>query len=682
MPLLALLLTLLALHSAPARADGFFDPPEPTPERRAELAALCSRLEALGLPAIPPEAEWVRYQGDALLNLAMWYPVSSVLNPVPFFDEPILQPVQNLTSLAWQWTPENGSPVLCGVTGFLVAMSENDSVVPDRLARTTAGLRQSLLQDAAERTDDSSGASVVSILTLYRDRHPLGECNLGPVVFFCAQLHRHGESAQADALLQILDAAGVRPKAEEDAFRLLCQIQTASLLRSSARTNDLPAFIAAIRDSIARCPYPKTNPYDHDPREELLKSARRRLETESSIPGVPDDLQPLALALDRASYCSSKSDNRRFGSKIRHLPWLLRGAVPDDIAVGDAAVQRIPRMGPRAFDILLPLLDDEALVDGNWDAGHDVVAVAKGLWNADVSRPFYTRGQVAKVLLGDILPDSVGESLFHGKWPDKSERDARLRDLVGDGDDERVFLPYLAPNRSGNELDVFLGNDKVSLLGADAFLFAWLASRAAGDPLPGLENALENIVRNTPLREADSSNFDKEPDPFRTLFAASIYIASRGEAAAPFRDRILAVCKAHAGSWKPPAGPMVPKDAFGRSEDETVTLTFDKPRYAQKRGRAWYAAWSKALASIPLGPSDEASLDARSNDFAQWFRAMGLAYWNADDDDSQDTTQLPPPPALLKSTFDRIPGFQENAEGKVDFGFDFLGGVDTHIQSL
>ncbi len=82
-PVLLIPLLVLAASAATAVADGFFDPPEPTPERRAELDALCSRLEALGLPAIPPEAKWVRYQGNALRNASLRYLIPSVSSPVP-----------------------------------------------------------------------------------------------------------------------------------------------------------------------------------------------------------------------------------------------------------------------------------------------------------------------------------------------------------------------------------------------------------------------------------------------------------------------------------------------------------------------------------------------------------------------------------------------------------------------
>ena len=624
-PCKAALLAVLMAGLCPGllRADGFFDPPPPSAERLAALDALCERLEALGMPAVPPDAEWV-----FLSEMDMW-PSSETTRPdghrrIPFFGG---KQDCRTSGNAWRWRPAtNGAACFLSVYGdaFPAAAQEEYGPSPARLARAEAGLRNAL-RDAAEGDE-----------TLV-DR--------GPAVLFAAQLHRRGRSAQAAALLAELEGAGALPAAERSARADLGRAQFAELLRSPVRTNDLAASAAALEGTIARFPEAYSNisvhrvGHDPDPRVDLLRGARGRLAAEGEpVPGVPDDLQGLARALDRATEtdgwlnaCDPAIEDYD-ALLFENVPWLLVDAWARAIpAPASNAVWSVRALGPRAPDLLLPLLRDSTFVDGEWwSAGRRSAGLA------------YTRADAARCLLREMLPRPLFDALSAG--PGDGRAEAALRALLADAGPDDLFALYLAVNPNGTPRDFCSGFSR----GSGGLLLAWLADRAAEGPLPGIEARLEGVVRDVPLREWPAEAFDKEPGPQRALCLAAFYAAVRGEAAAPFRDRLLGVLRERAASWEPPSGRFPDRDALGLV-DGTVELRYTDPDLTRRLGRAWHARWADALAAVPLGPSDPAALRARAAELAGWLRAAALL--DADDRPlfHPGLDAVPPVPELLRA---------------------------------
>lgn len=590
-PTLLLAVLMAGLRPGQARADGFFDPPAPPPERVAELDALCARLEALGMPAVPPDADWV-FCGEKGAWPPDEYMFSNRRRPIPFFGGDDVPVAGN----AWRWRPAPDAPaVVLSVYGDVLSASPDfnpDNLPPARLGRATAGLRAVL----ADATPDPATTTP------------------GPAVLFCAQLHRHGETARAAALLGLLGDA------EASATNALGRAQYAALLRSSARTNDLPAFAAALEKNLVRFP----DAYAKDPRPELLAGVRSRIDAEGSpVPGVPEDLQDLAHALDRAS--ADELWTGAFGpavenydlSRVSDVPWFLPEAWTDVFPRPSNVVSRVRALGPRALDLLLPLLRDKTLVDGQW-----------------VHSPYdrsmnFTRADAAECILRDLLPEPVRTAFFDADPGDA--RDAALRALVAKADAEDRFLFYLLGENRRTPWHV--------LAGWDGLLLAWLAERAAAGPLPKVEARLEKAIRDVP----QSSFFSDDPDPGppRALCLALFYAAFRGEAGAPFRDRVLALLRDRAASWEPPSGRIPVRDVFGRP-DGTVEYRFKDPDFARRRGRAWYAKWAEAFASVPAAPVDSAAL-------ADWLRSAVLVGCDDEPLFRPDLDAVPPAPELLRA---------------------------------
>ena len=635
---LALLLPLLALA---ARADGFFDPPAPAPERVAALDALCARLEALGMPAVPPDAEWVflpRTGSGSWTASPTTFPDAHRL-PIPFFGS-----AAAADGNAWRWRPAPDAPALVlTVFGDVLSGEEEDSV-PSRLGRATAGLRAALA--ATPEVSPSVGKAPESRLRA-------GSTWFGSVVLFSAQLHRHGETAEAAAFLGLLDGAGRGAEGEASASNALGRAQYAALLRSPARTNDLPAFAAALEENLARFPdaYAKSASADArfaglsaelaeklaerfaalepavsgtDPRADLLAGVRSRIAAaDTPVPGVPADLQDLVRALDAAS--ADELWNDAFGPAVENydvyrladVPWLLPEACSGVFPWPSNAVSRIRLLGPRALDLLLPLLRDRTLVDGDWT--HEPYD----------RRTNFTRADAAESILRDLLPEPVRDAFFDAVPGDA--RDAALRALVPAADAEERFLLYLWRDTWGTPWHV--------LDGWDGLLLAWLAERAAEGPLPKVEARLEKNIRDVPR----SSFFSDDPDPGppRALCLALFYAAFRGEAGAPFRDRVLALLRDRAASWEPPAGRIPVLDAFGRP-DGTIEYRFKDPDFARRRGRAWYAKWAEAFAAVPAAPVDSAVL-------AAWLRRAALVDCDGKPLLRPDLDAAPPAPELLRA---------------------------------
>lgn len=587
-----LLLLLLAVAAASAAADGFFDPPPPPPERVAELDALCARLEALGMPAVPPDADWV-FCGES----GMW-PSDATTFPdgdrasIPFFGSADATIAGN----AWRWRPAPDAPAcVLSVYGDLFAASpgfQPEQLPLARLGRATAGLRAALADNPPDPATTTPG----------------------PAVLFCAQLHRHGETARAAALLGLLGGA------EPSATGALGRAQFAALLRSPARTNDLPAFAAALEENLARFP----DAYATDPRTGLLAGIRGRVAAAGKpVPGVPADLQELVRALDRAT--KTDGDPDAFGpagedfdyERLLDIPWLLPEAWTNALPVPSNAVWRVRALGPRALDLLLPLLDDPTMVDGQW---YDSGCTSYRTW---------TRADAARSILSGLLPLAVEREAM-GRATDAATR-AALRALVAEADAEDRFLLYLLREADRTPWHV--------LSGWDGLLLAWLAERAAEGPLPKIEARLEKTIRDVPQLSFFCDA--REAGPQRALVLALFYAAFRGEAGAPFRDRILAVLRDRAASWEPPSGRMPVRDVFGRP-DGTVEFRYKNPDFARRRGRAWYAKWAEAFASVPSGPVDSAAL-------ADWLRCAALVGYDDEPLFRPGLAAVPPAPELLRA---------------------------------
>ena len=650
-----LLLPLLALA---ARADGFFDPPAPAPERVAALDALCARLEALGMPAVPPDAEWVflpRTGSGSWTASATTFPDAHLL-PIPFFGS-----AAAVDGNAWRWRPAPDAPALVLTVFGDVLSGEDEDAVPSRLGRATAGLRAAL----AARPE-----GFPSVGKAPESRLRAGSTWLGSVVLFSAQLHRHGETAEAAAFLGLLDGTGRGAEGEASASNALGRAHYAALLRSPARTNDLPAFAAALEENLARFPdaYANCSSADarfadlsreiaenlaerfaalepaisgNDPRAELLAGVRSRIAAaDTPVPGVPADLQDLVRALDAAS--ADELWNDAFGpavenydtTRLADVPWLLPEACSGVFPWPSNAISRIRLLGPRALDLLLPLLGDRTLVDGDW-AHPPYVRSAN-----------FTRADAAESILRDLLPEPVRDAFFDAD--PGNARDAALRALVPAADAEERFLFYLWRDPWRTPWHV--------LDGWDGLLLAWLAERAAEGPLPKVEARLEAIAREATLLDAwDQSAGIFGPQPQRALCLALFYAAFRGEAAAPFRDRVLAALRDRAASWEPPSGPVPVRDALGNGDGETIEHTFKDPDRARRRGRAWFAKWADGFAAVPLGPSDPAALRARAAELAAWLRCAALV----DSDDKlllrPDLDAVPPAPGLLRAVVAPFP---------------------------
>ena len=134
---------------------------------------------------------------------------------------------------------------------------------------------------------------------------------------------------------------------------------------------------------------------------------------------------------------------------------------------------------------------------------------------------------------------------------------------------------------------------------------------------------------------------DPDPGPPRALCLALFYAAFRGEAGAPFRDRVLALLRDRAASWEPPSGRIPVRDVFGRP-DGTVEYRFKDPDFARRRGRAWYAKWAEAFASVPAAPVDSAAL-------ADWLRSAVLVGCDDEPLFRPDLDAVPPAPELLRA---------------------------------
>lgn len=616
-------LLLLAAAAATAAADGFFDPPPPPPERVAELDALCARLEALGMPAVPPDAEWVRdpAAGAGYLFGRTWF-LARFLT-VPFFPN-----ADKLDGNAWRWTPAPDEPArVLTVYGDDLRASRDyhpEWLDAARLPRALAGLRSALA-----------------------GRAPGAATNLlGPVVLFSAQLHRHGETAHAAAFLDLLDAAGRRAEAEASASNFLGRVRFAKLAQSPLRKKDLPAFADALERNLALFPNAfapappdlavpsardapahlaevlRTIKRDGiftgnipDPRLEMLAEVRDRI-AGRPIPGVPDDLQDLARALDSATgrdgSLATKGRELTW-QRLLDIPWLLPEAWTNALPVPSNAVWRVRALGPRALDLLLPLLRDETAVDGDWFL--------------DTHKHTYTRADAAKRLLWEILSGGIGAGFFAADPGD--DRDNRLRAAVSDAED--LFLFYLH-----SPLDLRHGRD--------GLLLAWLAERAAAGPLPKVEAKLGEIVRTVPPPVTPPFG-DTVPSPQRELFFALFYAAVRGEAGAAFRDRILADCRDFAASWEPSSRSIESPNAFGGD--------YPDPDLARRRARAWYAMWADAFAALPSGPADPAARTALAAEVADWLRATARA--NYDDVPVFRTCPVPPVPALVRGLLESFP---------------------------
>ena len=604
-PCKAALLAFLMAGLCPGqlRADGFFDPPPPSAERVAALDALCERLEALGMPAVPPDAEWVwLYEAHSWAGAEPRRSLEpSPASRVPYFGEPA---AHKLDGNAWLWKPSPSEPARLLLVYGDVFVAGPDGKVENFLDSTRARLRRA-----------TTGLHAALALP----GGPPPDAILGPAVLFCAQLHRHGDSAHAAALLALLEEAGRLDEATAGAEAALGRAKFARLQEALAGLDHLREFADALAENLARFPGAFSNAVPggmRDPRPALLDGARRRLDSaEKPVPGVPDDLQDLVQALDRATEgldepgALGPAGEQLPWFTLREIPWLLPDAWTNALPVPTGVVWRIRALGPRAADLLLPLLDDPTFVAGHWWGRGDYR-----------TKTFESRADAAGALLHSLLPP--GEA----RVPPDNDFAAFFRDRIRDADDEDRFLLYLTQNSEHSPWH--------TLAGHDGLLLAWFAERAAAGPLRKVEDRLESIVRDIPVR----NDIDGELAAPRALLLAGFYAAVRGEAAASFRDRLLAALRGHAAAWEPPSVAEPIRDILGRPcPGRFVRERYKDPDLARRRARDWYARQAGALAAVPLGPADPAALRARAGELAGWLRAAALG------------ADPPPAPALLQA---------------------------------
>ena len=579
MPLLALLLTLLALHSATARADGFFDPPEPTPERRAELDALCSRLEALGLPAIPPEAEWAYIEHERGSHHF------GERNDV-YFD----QYSKTARGNAWRLPAEEsgGTNVFVTVDGRRIVLPPDSGAqtawAPVRIQRDIVGLHKAL-DENANLTDEYRLDSV------------------GKSLLFAAELFRSGREAAADALVAAIerDPRGLSG-AERDAaiFRARADVRAAGL--AFFASGDFAALAAALEDSLRRIP-PLGEKDDgapvNDRRETWLAQLRPRLAGEQppELEGLDEENQALARALADEPAGPNHYENLPHFYHDNNLPWLLPAAWTNFVANDDDVQTRILRRGPAALPLLAAMAEGDAWpVVGDWRAND---------W-ADAIPPFCTRADVAK----RILTRFAFATLKVGWDEDRSAVAARLRDRLANATEEEVARFYLGVAK--NELP--------------ALLEAWLARRAGAGPLPWLEDAIL-----AGLQGPFVYSFYAE-DLFaggRALDVADSYLAVRGEAAAAFRNRIVEALQVIAETATMPGKKetTLPDGRVQTVEYEYIPNSFtfkndeqvaDLPEQYISKLRNWATGMARQFAGLELASGAPDDIRNRAETLAAW----------------------------------------------------------------
>ena len=564
MKCLLLAILLVSLHSAPARADGFFDPPEPTPERRAELDALCSRLENLGLPVVPPDAEWghiVAEKGGFRVG--------------DLRDEYFDRSSHTATGNAWRlpFEESGGTNVFLSVDGCRIVLPPESGSQPAwekvRVQRDIVALRKALDENAGHKDDWRRESA-------------------GKALLFAAELFRSGHEAAADALVSSIerDPRGLR-FAEHDAaiFRARADVRAAGL--AFYASGDFEALAAALEDSLRRIP-----PLGEikgsglfgssDQREEWLSRLRPRLagEPPPELEGLDEENQSLARAIAdepagprRYKFPDSLSDH--------DIPWLLPAAWTNLLADTDDVKIRVLRRGPAALPLLAALsAGDSWPAVGDW----------RPRYSSRVIPPFCTRADAADILCSFFV---TGLDMPHGE--NCSAEAARLRDLLANATEDDVARFYL----------------KEGVYGIPVLVKAWLARRACEAPIPWLEDDILAALQGPFVDNYGDSGFFAR----RALDAADSYLAVRGEAAAAFRDRLVEVLQTASRTAE------LPKKTVTKLPDGTVrTVEYiaEDPREYAREVRRWAADVARRFATLELASGAPEDICRRGEAFAAW----------------------------------------------------------------
>ena len=585
--LLALLLA--ALHSAPALADGFFDPPEPTPERRAELDALCSRMEALGLPAIPPEAAWACIKAETGSHHF------GERNDV-YFD----QYSKTARGNAWRLPSEEsgGTNVFVTVDGRRIVLPPDSSAAQAwervRIQRDIVALRKALVENASHKDEWRRESA-------------------GKALLFAAELFRSGHEAAADALVSAIerDPRGLSG-AERDAavFRARADVRAAGL--AFYASGDFAALAAALEDSLRRIP-PLGEKDDEAPvndrRETWLAQLRPRLAGEQppELEGLDEENQALARAIADEPAGPNHYENPPHFYHDNNLPWLLPAAWTNFVANADDVQTRILRRGPAALPLLAAMAEGDAWpVIGDW----------RNNGREDENPPFCTRADAAT----RILTRFVFAALKVGWDEDRSVVAARLRDRLANATEDDVARFYLA------EMEYGFPN----------LLEAWLARRTGAAPLPWLEEDILAALHGPFVDEYGTKGLTAR----LALHAADAYLAVRGESAAAFRDRLVETLQTVSKTATYPEKTTTPlSDGMVR----TVEYIPESPLLYVPKLRAWAAEVAGLFADLKLASGAPDDIRRRGETLASWHDRTGPGF-------KSDPPSFPPIPLPLLAT--------------------------------
>jgi len=563
-----LLLAFLTAGLLPGllRADGFFDPPPPSAERDAAIAEAVRDLEARGLPALPPGAEWVRLDGDVAR-----FDARAAVHGFGAF--------RSSSGNAWLLPGDapDGTNVFVTVFGERVGRpSGQDGWTPARLARETGMLCADLAAAAGrERVLWSFGSAAL----------------------FAVQLAQTGRAAEAATVWDALERSCGAKAALADAAVALARRDIARLRARTERDGvDFAALERGLVGSLARNP-----PCEdvRDPRAEFLAEVRARLAgPPPDVPGLDAEEQVLARAL--ADWTGWPDD---LCPRPDAVPWLLPDAWTNAVELPDDAAGRILRRGARALPLLAALRADRYPTP--W----------RGYPQAD-RKPFGTRGEAAYVLLehwmlASLSPRPMGAEAL----------DLATNELANASADDLLLVCVRRSCGAGQWTPL-------SPLAAAAL------ARRLGDeaPPPGFEDALLEAVRD---RLEDGSRAGLTTG--RALVLADLALAIRGEAAAPFRDRLVALLREHGESFSFSEPDAARRRANDRDPEADARLVRD-----------WAASTANLFDGLALGNPHPASVRARADAFADWFeqtlwpRRIGPDRWN-----SMGTQWSEPPFPLL-----------------------------------
>ena len=563
------LVVLLAALSA--AADGFvYTPVEPSPERRAEMEAMCARLEERGFPRIPPNAEW---------TCAYYESFSDLDNELYFGEEDSCS-----SGMAWLVNPngKNGTNTLVGVSGCLFQCPSND------YSRGRIALDVSLfirrLREIKEANDapDADGARP----------------SLGLGILFAVGMFRSGREAEADAIVRAVEGERGLAVAEREARLALARSDMIEAGYTFEKSGDFNALADTLAKSLERNPPDGDAVSALDTRKAKLDAIRAHLAGAiPDIPGLNKEGQCLARALPDWTDWSFLDRDSLFPSlDIDTVPWLLPGAwtnaMPFCDAVHSDAALRIARLGIKAVPLLEAMTDDSS--PARWK---------RNRWGEkDI---FVTRGDVARELLSRFLPFEIGRVALESSQV-KPMRDFTANFTTGTEDD--LLRLYVQGGRYSED--------------ESPLLWAYLARRLALAPFPILESDILMALHERTVYDADRNVNTAVLAGDTALLLADLYLSVRGEAAAGFRDKLCAQLRQIASSFSFPTN-QTAKILNGGCE--FVCYTARNPQGFVESIRAWTGKVADNYAALRLreGTSDE--IRARADAVANWYARL----WNA-----------------------------------------------------